>query len=156
MKVVGSERQATGDNLEALIRVLPENLQNSVHKPEHADVVVTTRPHEDEPLITDLADRGVPIHTVKKVSTAQLRRILQNAFHVLRGVNTDEVAEAVQEAEYAIQRVLNDEVEVRLAPRGAALRKMQHQIISRYHLVSESSGTEPNRHLIIFPPQLRH
>lgn len=124
-----------------------------VTKPDYADIVISLKGYESDTLIRTIQARGerVPVFFVKKPSTAQIRRLLQNVFFVVRGVDSSEVTEAVQETEHAIQRVLNESVEVALAPRRPALRRMQHQIISRYHLDSESTGAEPNRHLIVYP-----
>jgi len=70
---------------------------------------------------------------------------------VLPGVEEDLVREAVTEAEHAIARVLADHKPVSLAPRPAALRKMQHRLVSRHHLEATSAGHEPFRHLVIYP-----
>ena len=40
---------------------------------------------------------------------------------------------------------------VELTPRRPALRKMQHRVVTRYQLVAESVGSEPARHLVIYP-----
>ena len=55
------------------------------------------------------------------------------------------------EAEHAIQRVLSEGVSVPLAPRPPRLRKLQHRLVSRYHLETVSHGSEPVRHLTIYP-----
>jgi predicted RNA-binding protein Jag len=88
---------------------------------------------------------------VKRNTTAQIRRLLQDVFNVLQGIEEDEVGEAVEEARAAVRRVLDEGVEVELAPRSAALRQIQHRVAARYHLVAESVGSEPLRHLIIHP-----
>lgn len=35
--------------------------------------------------------------------------------------------------------------------RGIPVRRIQHRLVSRYHLAAESVGTEPMRHLVIHP-----
>jgi hypothetical protein len=70
---------------------------------------------------------------------------------IVEGVDEDLVREAVAEAEHAIQRVLSEGVSVPLAPRPPRLRKLQHRLVSRYHLETVSQGSEPVRHLIIYP-----
>jgi predicted RNA-binding protein Jag len=47
--------------------------------------------------------------------------------------------------------VLSESVSVPLAPRPPRLRKLQHRLVSRYHLETVSHGSEPQRHLIIYP-----
>ncbi|MFL5811992.1 MAG: R3H domain-containing nucleic acid-binding protein [Bdellovibrionia bacterium] len=46
---------------------------------------------------------------------------------------------------------MSERIMVELAPRPASIRRMQHRMIARYHLESESVGTEPLRHLVIHP-----
>jgi predicted RNA-binding protein Jag len=40
---------------------------------------------------------------------------------------------------------------VELAPQGNYLRRLQHQLVERFGLVSESRGEEPYRRVVIFP-----
>jgi hypothetical protein len=91
------------------------------------------------------------VHLVKHATSAQLRRLLQNLFMLAPNVDEDEVRDAVQEAEHAIHRVLGEGIPIELAPRQPTLRKMQHRLVTRYHLVAESIGSEPTRHLVIHP-----
>jgi predicted RNA-binding protein Jag len=80
-----------------------------------------------------------------------MRRILQEVFSVVGGTDVEEVRDAVKEAEHAIRRVFSEGVEVSLAARNSSVRKLQHRIVSRYHLSAESVGSEPMRHLVIYP-----
>ena len=98
-----------------------------------------------------MAERGIPVQTVKRNSTSQMRRLLQSLFMPPEGVDEGEVREAVQEAEHAIQRVMSEGVAVALAPRRSSVRKLQHRMVVRYHLDAESIGSEPGRHLVIHP-----
>lgn len=88
---------------------------------------------------------------MKKNSTAQIRRLLLNILNVLRGADDTEVSETVKETESAIRQVLDEGIAVALSPRAAPLRRLQHRIVSRHHLVAESHGSEPMRHLVIHP-----
>ncbi|WP_255510399.1 R3H domain-containing nucleic acid-binding protein [Myxococcus sp. AB025B] len=38
-----------------------------------------------------------------------------------------------------------------LAPRQPRVRKLQHRLVSRYRLEAVSHGSEPSRHLVIYP-----
>jgi len=122
-----------------------------VERPENADLVVSLKARSHDGRLRRAADRGVPIHTVKRNSTSQLRRLFQGLFVPPEGVDEEEVREAVREAEHAIQRVMNEGVAVALAPRRPAVRKLQHRMAVRYHLEAESIGSEPGRHLVIHP-----
>jgi stage III sporulation protein SpoIIIAA len=138
---------------EVLARVLDdmEIPARIVDDPERASVVLALRARAGDRGLRDLAARGVEIHPLKKNSSAEMRRVLRNLFAVLPGVEEDLVREAVTEAEHAIARVLSDHKPVSLAPRPAALRKMQHRLVSRHHLEATSAGHEPFRHLVIYP-----
>ena len=73
-------------------------------------------------------------------------------FHFLEGVDQDEADEATQEAEAGIERAFREGIEVALSPRRPSLRKMQHRIISGKNLMAQSTGREPQRYLVIYPP----
>lgn len=118
---------------------------------EKADVVLSLRSRADDRALADAAERGVPIHAVKRNSSTEFRRVLRNAFFVVASVEPDRVREAVLETEHAIRRVMNESVSVPLAPRPPELRRLEHKLVSRYHLASESVGSEPMRHLVIYP-----
>jgi stage III sporulation protein SpoIIIAA len=138
---------------EVLARVLDdmELPARLVADPERASLVIALRARAGDRGLREVAARGVEIHTVKKNSSAEMRRVLRNLFAVVPGVEEDLVREAVMEAEHAIARVLADRVPVSLAPRPPALRKMQHRLVARHHLEASSAGREPFRHLVIYP-----
>jgi predicted RNA-binding protein Jag len=40
---------------------------------------------------------------------------------------------------------------VELSPQNAYIRRLQHQLVQRYGLSSESKGEEPFRRVVIYP-----
>jgi R3H domain len=63
----------------------------------------------------------------------------------------DETARALLETEDAIHQVLNKGLTTaELAPANAYIRRLQHQMATRYNLISRSRGKEPNRRVKIF------
>jgi len=67
------------------------------------------------------------------------------------GKETDETTRALLEAEDAIHQVLNKGLQTaELAPANAYIRRLQHQMATRYNLLSRSRGKEPNRRVKIF------
>jgi stage III sporulation protein SpoIIIAA len=63
----------------------------------------------------------------------------------------DPTKQAILEAEDAIHQVLNKGLTTaELAPANAYIRRLQHQLASRYNLMSRSRGKEPNRRVKIF------
>ncbi|WP_338873355.1 R3H domain-containing nucleic acid-binding protein [Myxococcus stipitatus] len=139
------------DLLQKVLRELPVEAR-LVSRLESADLVVTVRSKANDPRMRRVvAKTGARVESVKRSSTAELRRALKGFFNVLEGVDEEEVREAVAEAEHAVQRALSEGVSVPLSPRQPRLRKLQHRLVSRYPLEAVSHGSEPSRHLVIYP-----
>ncbi len=70
----------------------------------------------------------------------------------VHAANTDDpTTKALLETEDAIHQVLNkDLMTAELAPANAYIRRLQHQLATRYNLNSRSRGKEPNRRVKIF------
>jgi stage III sporulation protein SpoIIIAA len=160
-------RQVWTESLAGLVRIFPYALSRdtvervirdlrldarTVRYPEQADLILTLRSRaEDARLRQILQTTSLPLHVVKKNTTAQIRRLLQNLFNIFHGMPREEIDAAVSEAEIAIRQVINEKIMVALLPRPSAMRKLQHRIAARHHLRAESVGSEPQRHLIIYP-----
>lgn len=139
------------DVLERVIRSERLNARTT-SRPELANMIVAQRARRDDRRLQAMAQStGLPVHLVKNSSSSQLRNLLKNALNVVDNVDDAEVREAIREVEHAIERVLNENISVSLAPRRPPLRKMQHRLISRYHLEAQSEGREPQRHLVVHP-----
>lgn len=139
------------DGVERVIRDL--RLEARVVKfPEKADFILALRSRADDPRLQKIVQATrVPLYEVKRNTTAQIRRLLQNLFNVLQGVEDAEVNAAVREVTAAVQRVADEGVAVALAPRCASIRQLQHRVAARHRLLAESVGNEPVRHLVIHP-----
>ncbi|QSQ12343.1 R3H domain-containing nucleic acid-binding protein [Myxococcus landrumensis] len=139
------------DLLQKVLRELPVEAR-LVSRMESADLVVTVRSKANDPRMRRVvAKTGARVESVKRSSTAELRRALKGFFNMLEGVDEEEVREAVAEAEQAIQRALHEGISVPLSPRQPRLRKLQHRLVSRYPLEAVSHGSEPSRHLVVYP-----
>lgn len=139
------------DLLERVIRDLRLHAC-AVNRPERADMIFTLRARADDTRVRRMVQfTGLPVHTVKKNTTAQIRRLLQNVFNVIHGVDKSEVDAAVRETEAAVRRALEKGEVVELAPRSASIRRLQHRVASRHRVVTESVGSEPKRYLVIHP-----
>lgn len=139
------------DLLERVIRDLRLDAQ-VVNRAERAHVIVALRSRSGDSRLQRIVQAtGLPVHAVKKNTTAQIRHLLRNMFNLLPGADEMETATAVRETEDGIRRALQDGVVVALAPRPASLRRLQHRVASRHHMVAESVGSEPKRHLVIYP-----
>jgi stage III sporulation protein SpoIIIAA len=139
------------DSVERAIRDLRLNAR-TVARFDHADMIVAQRARAEDPRLQRLlAVRDVPLHTVKKNTTAQIRRLLQDVFNKLPGLDQADVDAAMREAEEAAQRVRTEGVPLELAPQSPALRKLQHKLIVRHQLTAHSEGSEPERRLVVYP-----
>jgi stage III sporulation protein SpoIIIAA len=63
----------------------------------------------------------------------------------------DEIESAIQEVEAGIQIVLNTAKSFELEPRRSYIRRLQHDHVEKFNLISLSIGAEPERHIKILP-----
>ena len=139
------------DLLERVIRDLRLEAR-TVGGPEQADLVIALRSRSEDMRLKRILDAtNASLQMIKKNSASDMRRLLQNYFNIIQGVDEEEVQETVKETEQAIERVLAEGVPVALKPRRSVLRKMQHRLAITSNLMAESSGSEPERHLVIHP-----
>src|SRR5690606_17343508 len=126
----------------------------AVGRPEQADAIVALRSRADDTRLRRIvAATRLPVYRVKKNTTAQLRRLLQDLHTVVPGSDRGDVEEALREARAGVERAASQGVIVELAPRPARLRRLQHRVVVRRHMMAESVGSEPQRHLVIHPEQ---
>lgn len=139
------------DSIDRVIRELRLRAR-TVTRPQQADLILTLKNRaEDERLQEAVQLADLPIHTVKKNSTAQIKRLLEKLFHILPGEDDSRIDDAVREARDAVDQVIEEGMPVELPPRPPALRKLQHRIAVDNLLLAESTGSEPERHLVIHP-----
>ncbi len=139
------------DMIERVIRDLQIRAQ-VVNRPERANLIVALRSRSNDARLQRVVRAtGAPIHAVKKNSTAQIRHLLRNVFNVMPGVDENEAELAVRETEEGIRRAIDEGVVVELTPRPASLRRLQHRVASRHRMMAESIGSEPRRHLVLYP-----
>ncbi len=105
-------------------------------------------------------DYEVPVYYAKTNTMPQIQRALREALDAEAGTFAgqlasatyeDETELALKEAEEAVQTVLSEAHALELAPRRSYIRRLQHELVERHHLMSESVGDEPNRRLRILP-----
>ena len=122
------------------------------NKLDRAHLIMALRTREEEPRLRRMVQAsGLPVFAVKKNTTSQLRRLLRDIFNVVYGMENAEMDEVVRETENAIQKAIDEGVIVELSPRPPTIRKLQHRIASRHKVLAESVGSEPKRHLVIYP-----
>ncbi|MGQ9865090.1 MAG: R3H domain-containing nucleic acid-binding protein [Pseudanabaenaceae cyanobacterium] len=137
-----------------------------VRELDEADAVLALRSHvRNHPRLRQmLEDHTLPIHTVKGNAIPQIARGLRRLLHLDEPADTDsdlnlfaygdseDEMEALEEARLAVEQIVIPKGQtVELLPRSSFIRKMQHELVERYNLRSESFGAEPNRRLRVYP-----
>lgn len=115
-----------------------------------ADVILTLKAHErkNHKKFQELANRNVPVYSVKSNTLTQLQHCLREIFH-LPSVDMEELA--IREVEEAIRDLMRQSKDmVELTPQNSYIRRLQHQVIEKYNLRSKSTGSEPHRKITIF------
>ncbi len=120
-----------------------------------ADAVVTLRAYyrSKPPAIREAEDRSLPIYVVKSNTVFQLEQVLQQFRTGRQGIRTDPMTEVFRETEDAVAKVIEEGRPIEMPPANSYVRRVQHQIATRYNLESQSSGKEPNRRVRILPGQ---
>src|SRR5512132_443117 len=120
-----------------------------VHQPAQAEVILTVRgqvkrqPKE----MRQLVEQGTLLYTLRSDTVMQMAKFLREQ---LADAFPEDRA-AIVEAEAAISQVLDRHRPVELTPQKPRLRRLQHELVKRYGLVSKSEGEEPFRRLVIYP-----
>lgn len=118
---------------------------------DEADLVMTLKSYyrQRNPGLRDAESRGVPIYVIKQNTVMQMEQSLGFIFD-LGSSEVDPVQNAIRETEQAIDDVMQRQEPVDLAPQNSFVRRLQHELVERYHLNSVSTGREPHRRVRIF------
>jgi hypothetical protein len=140
-----------------------EEMQLSVSmadKLEEADILATTRNYyrRKPQKLRDAEAVDMPVYAIKSNTVSHMKRFLETICisgdkkEILRLAPSNRiwVGQALKETEQGIDEVLNGRQMVELAPRSADIRRLQHLMTKRHHLMSNSIGSEPQRKVRIF------
>jgi stage III sporulation protein SpoIIIAA len=118
---------------------------------DDADMVVTIKAQERRQprRLRDAQARGIPFYVVRSNTITQMENFLRAAFGVDDHPSLDEAA--VREVEEAVDEVQELGHPVELSPQNNHLRRLQHELVERFGLTSESKGQEPYRRVVVFP-----
>jgi stage III sporulation protein SpoIIIAA len=97
--------------------------------------------------LREAIEQGLLLYTLRSDTLVQMRKFLQEAL----GEKDHNEEQALSEVEEAIQQVLENSEPVKLAPQNPYLRRLQHQLVERYGLISRSEGRDPLRRVVIHP-----
>ena len=102
------------------------------------------------PKVREAVQRNLPVAVVRSNTYAQLVSALRDLFYKPANGETAE-ERALREAEEGVEYVLQTAEPYELSPQNSYLRRLQHQLVEKYRLLSESVGEEPNRRVRILP-----
>ncbi|MCC6728125.1 MAG: AAA family ATPase [Chthonomonadales bacterium] len=119
---------------------------------QDADVVIALKAsYRREPAkMRDDAARRLPTYIVKSNTFTQIASAVRDIFQtgaLEKGFTDEALREAEEGAAYAAE---NGEP-VELAPQNSYVRRLQHQLLQKHNLLSESVGVEPRRRVRILP-----
>jgi stage III sporulation protein SpoIIIAA len=119
-----------------------------------ADLVLTLKAQERRQprRLRDAQARGIPVAIVKSNTIVQIENTLRAALDLGEPAEIEAADEAaLKEVEAGIDEVLGVGEPVELPPRNTYLRRLQHQVVERYGLASESKGEGHYRRVVIYP-----
>jgi len=122
-----------------------------------ADAVLTMRNYyRSKPAaLREAEERNIPMYVVKSNSALQLEQVLfqfrGDGEGSVRGARRDPMVDVFRETEDAIAKVIEEGRPIELPPANSYVRRVQHQLATRYNLDSRSSGKEPLRRVKILP-----
>lgn len=122
-----------------------------------ADALITMRSYyRSKPAaVREAEERNLPMYVVKSNSVFQLEQVMlqlrPGGAGGARGPRRDPMVDVFRETEEAIARVIEEGRPIELAPANSYVRRVQHQLATRYNLDSKSSGKEPLRRVRILP-----
>ena len=116
-----------------------------------ADAVLTLKTHERKNvnMLQEAKRRSLPVYVVKSNTYAQITSVVREMFRL--GPSNEE-EEALLEVEEAVGRLMETGDPQELSPQTSFIRRLQHQLVEKYDLASESIGTEPYRRVRVFRP----
>ncbi|HID86626.1 MAG TPA: AAA family ATPase, partial [Anaerolineae bacterium] len=99
--------------------------------------------------ISEAERRGIPVYVLRSNTVTQMESCLVDIFGL--EAEPDPFALAMQETQEAINKILRGERSmVELSPQNATIRRQQHEMAKRAHLISHSRGKEPRRRVRIY------
>ena len=116
---------------------------------QDADMLLTTKAQyrRNPQVVTSAEERGTPVYVLRKNSLPQVEQFIRRLGR--RNGGHASLDAALQEAQDAVEHVWDGEPYVELNPQRSYVRRLQHQLASRYNLRSQSIGREPERRVTV-------
>ncbi|NPV88384.1 AAA family ATPase [Coprothermobacteraceae bacterium] len=125
-----------------------------VERVDDADMILTLRSHTNKGYqrLREARSKGVPIKTIRSNTVGQIEEFFMQMFSISPQEAEEEVREALREAEEAAMLTVEDQKKRELSPRPKHIRRLQHELIAKYGLLTMSIGEEPNRRVVVIYP----
>ena len=101
--------------------------------------------------MSEAEERSIPIYVIKSNTGFQMEQALLQFRGGEGSVRKDPIAEVRRVTEEAIASVIEAGRPIELPPANSYVRRLQHEMATRYNLESKSSGKEPLRRVRILP-----
>ena len=126
---------------------LPVTLVDSLND---ADLLMITKNHyQKNPQALEIAEASrIPVYVLRSNTLSQIEQGLSDIYDLREPAGP--VAMALREAEQAVRAVKEDHRSMELSPQNSFIRRLQHQLVEKYDLKSESTGKEPRRRVRVF------
>ncbi len=126
-------------------------------QPVHADVILSLKAQRKrEPKkLQQALEQGVELLTLRSNTLAQIKSFLSEFFPAQGPAEApqEQVRSALAQAEDAVVRVQRQAQPVELAPQNSYLRRLQHELVERHGLRSQSLGKPPFRRVVVLPEE---
>jgi len=122
----------------------------------NAELFITSKHHyrRKPQKVREAEAANLPIYVLRSSTPTQIRQLFNTIYPLNSTMNSTDGADsfkvALSEAQEAINLVKNGQEEIELSPQSAYIRRLQHLIVERNELSSQSSGQEPRRRVRIF------
>jgi stage III sporulation protein SpoIIIAA len=119
---------------------------------DNADVILTLKNQErkESKKFRAAKFQGIPVVSIKSNTNAQIEHFLKEYLDIS---TSGEEEGALKDARKGIEYVIKERKPCELAPQRSTVRRLQHELIGKYNLLSVSQGDEPRRRVKIFLPE---
>ncbi|MGB9875834.1 MAG: R3H domain-containing nucleic acid-binding protein [bacterium] len=114
----------------------------------HAVVTIKSQEKRKPQLLIQAETQKVPVYVLRNNTSSQIRTFLRKVYGLPEREWDSRVMEKTEEM---IFKVLKTHQPVELPPEPPPIRRLQHEMVEKYGLYSESRGEEPFRRVVIFP-----
>ena len=130
---------------------LPLNFTDSL---QTADLFMITKNHyRKNPQALKTAEASkIPVYVLRSNTISQIEFSLADIYDLPESI--DPVAKAMEEAEAAITLVQEGQGLQELSPQNSFIRRLQHQLVEKCDLKSDSTGREPKRRVRVLKNHL--